>query len=143
MSVLGLQGDGFTYPGFSLVGDSSLSVDFFLTGAGGLGLEWLFLGGTTSVNIHSAGTPGGENNLDQLLEKNNDLTTVTISGSEHFILGSSLGLSNVDDGVVTDVAANGRITDDDPFVADAHRCVGDDDRRGGNPRRCHKHERRW
>jgi hypothetical protein len=57
------------------------------------------------VNIHSAGTPGGENNLDQLLEKNNDLTTVTITGSEHFILGSTLGLSNVDDGVVTAVAA--------------------------------------
>jgi len=105
MSVLALQGFGFTYPGFSLLGESSLSVDFDLTGPGGLGLEWLFLSGTTSVNIHSAGTPGGENNLDQLLEKNNDLTTVTISGSEHFILGSTLGLSNVDDGVVTDVAA--------------------------------------
>ena len=105
MSVLALQGFGFTYPGFSLLGESSLSVDFVLTGPGGLGLEWLFLSGTTSVNIRSAGTPGGENNLDQLQEKNNDLTTVTISGSEHFILGSTLGLSNVDDGVVTAVAA--------------------------------------
>ena len=106
MSVLALQGDGFTYPGFSLLGESSLSVDFFLTGTGGLGLEWLFLSGTTSVNIHSAGIPGGGYNyVAQLEEKNNDLTTVTISGSEHFILGSTLGLSNVDDGVVTDVAA--------------------------------------
>ena len=84
MAVLVLQGYGFIYHGFALLGESSLSMDFVLTGTGGLGLECLFLSGTTSVNIHSAGTPGGENELDQLAEKNNVLTTVTISGSEHF-----------------------------------------------------------
>jgi hypothetical protein len=46
----------------------------------------------------------GVNVLDQLAEKNNVLTTVTISGSEQFNLGSSGAPSNRE-GVVTDIAA--------------------------------------
>ena len=38
---------------------------------------------TTSVSIGSSGLTGGSNVLDQLAERTNDLTTVTISGAEH------------------------------------------------------------
>jgi hypothetical protein len=47
------------------------------------------------------GSPFGQNELVQLAEKN----TVTISGLEQFILGSSSGNSNTGDGIVTDIAA--------------------------------------
>jgi hypothetical protein len=40
-----------------------------------------------------------------LAETTNDLTTVTISGSEAFVLGDATGQSNSGDGVVTDIAA--------------------------------------
>jgi hypothetical protein len=43
--------------------------------------------------------------LFQLAEKNNVLTTVTISGSEPFALGGAGGDANSGDGVVTDIAA--------------------------------------
>jgi hypothetical protein len=56
------------------------------------------------VNIASIGVVAGVNVLDQLAEKNNVLTTVTISGSEQFNLGSSGAPSNRE-GVVTDIAA--------------------------------------
>jgi hypothetical protein len=58
------------------------------------------------VSIASTGVPGGLNELPQLAEKDNILTTVTISGSELFSLGGLLsGNSNSGDGVVTDIAA--------------------------------------
>jgi len=57
------------------------------------------------VSIASTGVAGGSNVLPQLAEKNNDLTTVTISGSEQFFLGSATLNSNSGDGVVTDIAA--------------------------------------
>ena len=56
------------------------------------------------MNIASIGVVAGVNVLDQLAEKNNVLTTVTISGSEQFNLGSSGAPSNRE-GVVTDIAA--------------------------------------
>ena len=64
----------------------------------------MLLSGTTTVNIASIGVVAGVNVLDQLAEKNNVLTTVTISGSEQFNLGSSGAPSNRE-GVVTDIAA--------------------------------------
>jgi hypothetical protein len=58
------------------------------------------------VSIASTGVPGGLNELPQLAEKDNILTTVTISGSEIFSIGGLLsGNSNSGDGVVTDIAA--------------------------------------
>ena len=35
------------------------------------------------MSIGSSGLTGGSNVLDQLAERTNDLTTVTISGAEH------------------------------------------------------------
>ena len=56
------------------------------------------------MSIASTGNPSGGNDLIQLAEKANDLTTVTISGSDSFFL-VILGHSNSGDGVVTDIAA--------------------------------------
>jgi hypothetical protein len=106
MSHLTLQGDNFTWPGFSLLGESSLAITLDETGIGDFNiLAFLVLSGTTSVSIASTGTPSGENIFPQLAEKTNDLTTVTISGSESFNLGDTTGHSNSGDGVVTDIAA--------------------------------------
>jgi hypothetical protein len=63
------------------------------------------LSGTTSLSIASTGVALGFNRLVQLAEKNNDLTTVTINGSEKFSLGFSSFNSNTGDGIVTDIAA--------------------------------------
>jgi hypothetical protein len=68
-------------------------------------LDFLVLSGTTPVSIDSIGAVGGVNQLPQLLETNNDPTTVTIKGSDYFILGDNTGHSNTGDGVVTDIAA--------------------------------------
>ena len=57
------------------------------------------------MSIASTGFIGGYNVLDQLAEKNNDLTTVTISGSEQFYLGDPTAIATGGDGVVTDIAA--------------------------------------
>jgi hypothetical protein len=107
MGHLVLQGDNTTYPGFSLLGESTLTITFDEIGPvpDGLILPFLVLSGTTSVNIGSVGTAGAFNFLEQLEEKTNVLTTVTISGSVFFELGSGAGHSNVGDGVVTDIAA--------------------------------------
>jgi hypothetical protein len=109
MGHLILDGDGFIYKGFALVGETSLAMSLIDTGTGGFGLDFLILRGTTSVSIGSAAgsaLAGGYNLLHQLAEANNVLTTVTISGfvtnsSELFILGSPSGNSNTGDGVVT------------------------------------------
>ena len=107
MGHLVLQGDNTTYPGFSLLGESSLAITFDESGAAGhfVFLPFLVLSGTTSVGITSTGVAGGENDLAQLAEKTNDLTTVTISGSDFLFLGTNALQSNSDDGVVTDIAA--------------------------------------
>jgi hypothetical protein len=68
------------------------------------GIDRLVLKGTTSVSIASNGFSGGFHVLHQLEEKDNVLTTVTISGPEDFNLGSQAN-SNLGDGVVTDIAA--------------------------------------
>ena len=138
MSVLFLQGDGYTYDGIDLTGESSLTISLEDNGTAGLTLDYLVLSGTTSVTIRSGGDPGGYNALHQLADISNVLTTVTLKGSEPFTLGSPAGASNAGDGVVT----FGRYTfDEDCVFADAHRCVGDD-RRGENLCRCHKYEQR-
>ena len=104
MGHLILQGDNFTWPGFSLLGETSLALTLDETGTGDVNvLDFLVLSGTTSVSIASTGV--GFNSLHQLAEKTNDLTTVTISGSEPFGLGSISADSNAADGVVTDIAA--------------------------------------
>ena len=107
MGHLILQGDNTIYPGFSLLGENTLSLTFDQTGGFGhfLELPFLVLSGTTSVSIASTGSTGGDNMLKQLAERNNDLTTLTISGPETFILGLDTGHSNIDDGVVTDIGA--------------------------------------
>jgi hypothetical protein len=107
MGHLILQGDSTIYPGFSLLGESSLGITLDQTGSGfdTNELKFLVLSGTTSVSIASTGVPGsGRNFLDQLEEANNSLTTVTISGSENFVLDNP-GLANSGDGVVTDIDA--------------------------------------
>jgi hypothetical protein len=104
MSHLTLEGDNVTYSAIGLRGDSSLALTLDDTGTLGFGVEFLGLSGTTSVGIGSVGA-GGSIDLHQLADFNNTLTTVTISGSEAFDLGSNTGHSNNDDGVVTDIAA--------------------------------------
>jgi hypothetical protein len=107
MAHLILQGNHTEWDGFSLLGESGLVITMDETGIG-LGdfieLRFLVLSGTTSVSIASAGA-GGPNEILQLAEKDNVLTTVTISGSEIFNLGVGNGQSNNGDGVVTDIAA--------------------------------------
>jgi hypothetical protein len=106
MGHLILQGDNTTFPGFSLLGENSLAITFDQTGGLFNDLEFLVLSGTTSVSIASTGVPlFGLNDLLQLAEKTNDLTAVTISGSEFLELGKISGQSNSGDGVVTDIAA--------------------------------------
>ena len=108
MGHLILQGDNLIWPGFSLLGETSLAITIDETGSGFFHvnqLDFLVLSGTTSVSIASTGIGGAENGLLQLEEKDNVLTTVTISGSETFGLGLPLGQSNTGDGVVTDIAA--------------------------------------
>ena len=80
MGHLILQGDGISYHGFSLLSESSLAVTFDETGTSGLVLDFLVLSGTTTVGIASThtGAIGGYNYVEQLAEKTNDLTTVTI-----------------------------------------------------------------
>ena len=105
MANLILQGDGFIYHGFDLLFESSLAISFDDIGTGGLSLNYLVLEGTTSVSIFSVGDVGGFNKLPQLAEAVNVLTTVTLKGSEPFILGSPAGASNAGDGVVTFIAS--------------------------------------
>ena len=105
MGHLILQGDNTVYPGFSLLGESSLAITFDETGGTLNKLDFLVLSGTTSVSIASTGVARGFNRLVQLAEKNNDLTTVTINGSEKFSLGFPSFNSNTGDGIVTDIAA--------------------------------------
>ena len=99
------QGDGIDNPGLTLPGTGSLAITFDDTGTSGLTLDFLVLSGTPSVSIASNGASPhtGFNRLNQLIETDHSLTTVTISGSEPFILGSSTGDSNTGDGVVTDI----------------------------------------
>ena len=104
MSHLTLQGDNFSWPGFSLLGESSLAITLDETGIGNFNeLDFLILSGTTTVSIGSVGNAGGLNRLSQLAETDNSLTTVTISDSEDFVLGFSTNHSNSGDGVVTDI----------------------------------------
>jgi len=108
MGRLILQGTNTDYLGFSLLGESSLVITMDETGSGFLQfntLDFLVLSGTTSVTIASTGGINGTNELPQLAEKNNVLTTVTINGAEELKLGSFTGHANSDDGVVTDIAA--------------------------------------
>jgi hypothetical protein len=106
MGHLILQGDDTNYPGFSLLGESSLAITMDETGIGNFNvLPFLVLSGTTSVSIASTGATNGFNEFLQLAEKTNDLTTVTISGADLFGLGLLSGNSNAGDGVVTDIAA--------------------------------------
>jgi hypothetical protein len=104
MGHLILQGDSTThYPGFSLLGESTLAITFDDALIDSV-LDFLVLKGTTSVSIASNGFSGGFHVLHQLEEKDNVLTTVTVSGPEDFNIGSQAN-SNLGDGVVTDIAA--------------------------------------
>jgi hypothetical protein len=110
MGHLILQGDNgnTTYPGFFLLGESSLAITFDNGGSGDfLELPFLILSGTTTVSVASGGPGGigGFNQFSQLLENDNSLTTVTISGSERFVLGAESGQPNSGDGVVTEIGA--------------------------------------
>jgi hypothetical protein len=106
MSKLILQGDNTTYPGFSLLGESSLAITMDEIGVGDLNaLDFLTLSGTTSVSIASTGAAGGQDLINQLIETTNNLTTVTISGTDEFFLQGKFSETNSSDGVVTDIAA--------------------------------------
>jgi hypothetical protein len=106
MGHLILQGDNTKFPGFSLLGESNLAITFDETGIGHIiELPYLVLSGTTSMSIVSTGVPMGLNSFDQLDETTNNLTTLTIGGSEPFALGLGTGQPNSGDGVVTDIAA--------------------------------------
>jgi hypothetical protein len=102
MSHLTLEGDNVTYNPIGLAGDGSVAITLLDTGTLGFGVEFLGLTGTTSARIGSVGT---FTELHQLADFSNTLTTVTISGSEAFLLGGSTIQSNSSDGVVTDIAA--------------------------------------
>jgi hypothetical protein len=109
MGNLILQGNSTEYPGFSLLGETTLVITMDEVGTVPLSfnlLDFLVLGGTTSVTIASTGAINGTNDLLQLAEKNNVLTKVTINGAEHLNLGLfAAGDANSGDGVVTDIAA--------------------------------------
>jgi hypothetical protein len=62
MGHLILQAQNFTWPGFSLLGESSLAITLDDTGAFQQ-LDFLVLSGTTSVSIASTGLPLSENIL--------------------------------------------------------------------------------
>jgi hypothetical protein len=108
------QGDNIIHPGVTLPGTGSLAITFDDTGTLGNTLAFLVLSGTTPVTIDSTGATGGLNVLHQLLEVNNDPTTVIIKGSESFLLGRNTGLSNSGDGVVTDIAATAMVPETIP-----------------------------
>jgi hypothetical protein len=105
------EGDNGTAPGYTAVPSSNLTVTFDDTGTGSSSytLGYLTVINYTSVTINSncaSSVTGGANNLHQLAETDNDLTTVTIKGSQNFNLGSTAGgEANADDGVVTDTGA--------------------------------------
>jgi hypothetical protein len=105
MSHLTLEGDNVTYGPIGLQGDSSLAITLDDTGTLGFGVEFLGLSSTISARIGSVGGIGGSTELHQLADSNNALTTVTVSGSESFVLGFATFKSNSGDGVVTDIAA--------------------------------------
>ena len=86
MGHLILQGDNTQLNGFSLLGESTLAITFDDALIASV-LDFLVLSGTTSVSIASNGFSGGIHGVRQLEEKDNVLTTVTISGSESFVLG--------------------------------------------------------
>ena len=100
MSHLILTGDNITYPVIGSLGESSLTITIDDTGTNGLFLNSLELIGPPSVRIVSEGDTGGSNHLLQLVD-GTVLTTVTISGSEPFFLGSATGNSLTGDGVVS------------------------------------------
>jgi hypothetical protein len=100
-----LKGDGITFPlpGATLLGESTLAITIDDTGTQGLALGFVVasLFGT-SVTIASHGVGGGGfDEFNQLEVRNNELTTVTISGSERFIFGDDTS----DQAVVTDIDA--------------------------------------
>jgi hypothetical protein len=111
MTSLLFQGDNVQEIGDTLAPSSSLTVTFNDTGSGVSDFVLGYLDATndTTVTINSdrdSSVTGGYNQLGQLSETNNDLTTVTITGSQQFQLGlTSHGDPNVDDGVVTDTSA--------------------------------------
>jgi hypothetical protein len=84
MAHLILRGDNTTFPGFSLLDETSLAITLDDAGTLGFNLAFLVLSGPTSVSIASMGTTGGLNKFPQLDETKGDLTTVTITGSEPF-----------------------------------------------------------
>jgi hypothetical protein len=60
MSHFILQGDNFTWPGFSLLGEPSVATTMDETGIGGFNeLRFLVLSGTTSVSVASSGAMFG------------------------------------------------------------------------------------
>jgi hypothetical protein len=106
MGHLILRGDTTTYPGFSLLDEPNLTITWDDIGFLPLNtLEFLVLRGTTSVSIVGTGNTIGISSIEQLAEKDNVLTTVTLSGPELLTLGSSNSPANSGDGVVTDIAA--------------------------------------
>ena len=106
MATLFLVDDNVTYKAVDLQGESSWTVELVDNGTAGLTVDFLGLEVATSVTVVSKGPVGGDVSLGQLAEVPNDLTTVTIKGSEAFSLGSGLsGESNSGDGAVTDVNA--------------------------------------
>jgi hypothetical protein len=125
MATLFLQSDGYIYHGLGLLFESSLTISFDDTGTGGLSLNYLVLEGTTSVSIFSVGDVGGFNELPQLAEVANVLTTVTLKGSEPFTLGSPAGASNAGDGVVVfSASATGTLSHSSLELIDASATTG-------------------
>jgi len=104
--------NGLTLTHSAASGDS-LAVTFNATGTGlsHTDLGFLVSTGDPTVSIASnqSGTvtsgPSTYNELGQLAETDNVLTTVTVSGATPLYLGADTGNANSGDGVVTDIAA--------------------------------------
>ncbi len=110
MGTFFVDGHNVVEAGHTLAPDSSLTATFDAIGFGvsNTTLNYLNVTNDTTVNIVSESAPfvtGGTNTLYQLAETNNDLTTVTITGSQNFVLGHEYQVGNAGDGVVTDIDA--------------------------------------
>ena len=102
-------------------------------------VNWLVTTGTVTVNIDAPGP--GFTLFEQLLETDNVLTTVTVTGDAPSLVNPfGFGNANTRRLCGDRHRCHGDITDHDPFFAEPHRCDGND-RTNIYLCRCRKHQR--